>query len=57
MWDIVLEKAKGRGGTVSRTKVYGEAAMQEFFKKEALRNFTKFTRKHMCENLFFVSSC
>ena len=26
MCDIVFEKAKGRGGTVNRTSVYGEAA-------------------------------
>ena len=57
MCDIVFEKAKGRGGTVSRTSVYGEAAMQRFFKKDTLRNFTKLTRKHMCQNLFFVFSC
>ena len=56
MCDIVF-KAKGRGGTVSRTSVDGEAAMQGFFKKDALRNFTKFTRKHMCQNFFFVFSC
>ena len=52
MCDIVFEKAKCRVGTVSKTSVYGEAAMQD-----TLRNFTKFTRKHMCQNLFFVFSC
>ena len=28
MCDIVFEKAKGRGGTVNRTCVYGEAAVR-----------------------------
>ena len=33
MFDIVFEKAKGRGRTVNRTSVYAEAAPQGFFKK------------------------
>ena len=28
MCDIVFEKAKGHGGTVNRTSVYGEAAVR-----------------------------
>ena len=28
MCDIVFDKAKGRGGTVNRTSVYAEAAVQ-----------------------------
>ena len=51
MCDIVFEKAKGRGGTVNRTSVYGEAS-EGFFKKDAMRSFAEFTRKHLCRNLF-----
>ena len=28
-----------------------------FFKKDIMRSFTEFTRKHLCQNLFFVFSC
>ena len=28
MCDIIFEKAKGRGGTVNRTKVYAETAVR-----------------------------
>ena len=48
MCDIVFEKTKSSGGTVNRTSVYGKA----FFKKEVMRNFTKFSRKHLCQNVF-----
>ena len=53
MCNIVFEKVKGHSGTVNRTSVYAEAAVQGFFKKDVLRNFAEFTRKHLCRNLFF----
>ena len=53
MCDIVLEKAKGRGGTVNRTSVYAEEPSEGFFRKGVLRNFAEFTRKHLWRNLFF----
>ena len=28
MWEIVFEKAKGRGGIVNRTKIYAEPAVR-----------------------------
>ena len=49
MRDIVFEKMKGRDGTERR-----------FFKKGVMRNFAKFTRKHLCqksETLVQVFSC
>ena len=52
MRDIAFEKAKGRGGTVNRTSVYGEAAARRFFKRDVMRNFAEFTRKHPCQHLF-----
>ena len=53
MYDSVFEKAKGRGEKKSRTSVYAEAAVQGFFKKDAMRNFAKFTRKHLCQSFLF----
>ena len=52
MCDIVFEKTKGRGRTVNRTSVYGKAS-EGFLKKDVMRNFAKFKRKHLCHNLFF----
>ena len=54
MCGIVFEKAKGSGGTINRTSVYGEAASEGFFKKDVMRNFAEFLRKHLCQNLFFA---
>ena len=53
MCDIVFEKAKVRRGTVNRSSVYGEAAARRVLEKDVMRNFAKFTRKHLCQNLFF----
>ena len=54
MCDIVFEKTEGRSGTVNRTSVYAEAAVRKgSLKKSVMRNFVKFTRKHLCRNLFF----
>ena len=55
MCDIAFEKAKGRGGKVSKQN---ECRMQKqppegFFKKGVMRNFVEFTRKHLGQNLFF----
>ena len=32
---------------------YRSSRLEVFSKKEILRNFTKFTRKHLCQNVFF----
>ena len=32
---------------------YGSSHPEVFCKKDALRNFTKFTGKHLCQSLFF----
>ena len=49
--DIVFEKTKVCGRTISRTSVSVEAAVRRFL-KSVMRNFAEFTRKHLCENLF-----
>ena len=52
--NFVFEKTKGRDGTVNRTSVYAEAAVQRvLLKKCVMRNFAEFTRKYLCRNLFF----
>ena len=57
MGDIVFEKAKGRGGAVNRMSVYGEAASEEFFKKDVMRNFQNL-QENICARIsFLVFSC
>ena len=51
MCDIVFEKANG---TVNRTSVYVEAAVQRVLRKDVMRNFAEFTNKNPSRNLFFV---
>ena len=34
-------------------KTFGSSRPEVFCKKGALRNFTKFTGKHLCQGLFF----
>ena len=46
MCDIVCEKMKGGGGT---EQVFTQKQPSEgFFQKGVMRNFAKFTRKHLC---------
>ena len=33
--------------------IYRSSRPEVFCKKDALRNFTKFTGKHLCQSLFF----
>ena len=33
--------------------MYKSSHPEVFFKKSVFRNFTKFTRKHLCQSLFF----
>ena len=58
MCDIVFEKMKGRAGT---ERVFMEKRPSEgLFKKGVKKNFTKFTRKHLCrknETLAHVFPC
>ena len=53
MRDIIFEKTKGRGGKVNRTSVMEKQPFEGFFKKGLMRNFEKFTRKHLRWILFF----
>ena len=48
MGDIVFEKTKGCGRTLNGTKIYAEQPSKRFFKKIIMKNFAKFTRKHLC---------
>ena len=32
---------------------YGRSRLEMFCEKGALKNFAKFTRKHLCQSLFF----
>ena len=50
---LFLKRRKGHCATVNRRSVYAEAASEEYFKKDVMRNFAEFTRKHLCPNLFF----
>ena len=45
--------------TVFVPEYYRSSRPEVFFKKGVLRNFTKFTGKHLCQSLFFsqVLSC
>ena len=53
MHDIIFEKVKGRGGAVNSERVFIQKQPSEgFFKKGVMRNFAKYTRKHLCRNLF-----
>ena len=53
MCDIVFEKAKGCGGTLTEQVFVQKQPPEGFFKKGVMRIFPKFTRKHLCWNLFF----
>ena len=53
MCDVVYAKAKGHGGTVNRTNVYAEVAVRRFPKKDVMKNFAEFTRKHLSESRFW----
>ena len=44
---------KGHCATVNRRSVYKKQPSEGFFKKDFMRNFAEFTRKHLCRNLFF----
>ena len=55
MYDIVFEKAKGRGGTENRTIVYTKAAGRRvLMSKGVMRNFAELTGKNLCRNLFLI---
>ena len=45
MYDIVFEKAKGRGGTVNGTSVYVEAATRRVLYKRCFEKFRKIREK------------
>ena len=40
--------------SVKNFAVYGNSCRQMFFKISVLRNFAKFTRKHLCWSLFLI---
>ena len=54
MFDIVFEKAKGRGWTINKKRVFMvKQPSGGFYKKDVMRNFAEFTRKNLSRNLFF----
>ena len=56
MYDVVFEKAKGRGRAVNKLFMQKQPS-EEFFKKGLTRNIAEFLRKHLCRNVFLVISC
>ena len=53
MCDIVFEKTKGSGGTVNRTSVYAEAAVQRDLKRKYYEKFRRIYKKTSVPDLFF----
>ena len=45
MCDIFFEKAKGRGGTVNKTSVYAEEAIQRVLLKKSYEKFCRIHKK------------
>ena len=53
MCGIVFEKTKGRGGTVNRTSVYAEAAIQRILYRKCYEKFRRIHKKtSVPESLF-----
>ena len=52
MCDIVFKKENGRDGMVKRTSDFTRAAARKDSMKN-MKNFVKFTIKHLCRSLFF----
>ena len=53
MCNIVFEKTEGRGGTVNRTSVYAEAAVQRVLLKKCYEKFRRIHKKtSVPESLF-----
>ena len=53
MCSIVFEKAKVHGGTVNETLFMQNQPSKGLLKKDVMRNFAEFTRKHQCQDVFF----
>ena len=55
MCDIVFEKAKGRGWTINKKRVFMvKQPSAGFYKKDVMRNFAEFTKKKSVpESLFW----
>ena len=54
MCNIVFEKTEGRGGTVNRTSVYAEAAVQRVLLKKCYEKFRRIHKKtSVPESLFW----
>ena len=53
MGDIFFEKTKGRGGTVNRTSVYAEVAVQRVLQRKCYEKFRRVHKKtSVPESLF-----
>ena len=50
---IFLLKTSVKWEPKNRIKISGSSRPEMFCKKGVLRNFAKFTRKHLCQSLFF----
>ena len=48
-----LKKTKGSGGTVNRTSVYAEAAVQRDLKRKYYEKFRRIYKKTSVPDLFF----
>ena len=53
MSDIVFEKVKDHAWTVKERVFMLKQPSEGFFKRDVLRSFAEFTRKHLCRNLIF----
>ena len=51
-YDVVFEKAKGRGRAVNKLFMQKQPS-EEFFKKGLTRNIAEFLRKHLCRMSFW----
>ena len=52
MCDVVYTKAKGHGGTVNRTSVMLKQPSEGSPKKDVIKHFAEFKRKHLSESRF-----
>ena len=51
--EFVLDETPGESKVSIFFKTYRNSRPEVFCKKGVLRNFTKFTEKHLCQSLFF----
>ena len=54
MCDIFFEKAKGRGGTVNKTSVYAEEAIQRVLLKKSYEKFLQNSQENICAGMLLL---